>query len=621
MSPYQIDFEPVGRRGQCPEDKSLLDCARLLGAGIISICGGYGDCKSCKVQIIKGAASKLTSLERLTFSERELKRGWRLACQTYPASDCTITVPPESMATPQRTQVEGLEVIVSPQPVVRACRVQMSSPAISDLQADADRLINALNQQHNLHSRIVDINVLRVLSPMLRSQSWEVQASVRKDEVIAISTWQSRQPGLAVDLGSTKIAGYLVDLNSGLILAAKGATNPQISYGEDVVSRITLAMKSPAEGKRLQELAVEAINQLAIELCREAGAEREQIVDSVIAGNTAMHHLLLGLPTRQLAYAPYVPAVQQALDIKARDIGLQIASGAYVHLMPNIAGFVGSDHVAMLLATEAEWTKGLVLALDIGTNTEVSLIDNGEITTASCASGPAFEGGHIRHGMRAASGAIERLRVVDGEIQYQTIGEGLPVGICGSGILDAIAQLYLTGILDNSGRMVGNHPRMRTYKGKREFVLVSDEELDGNSAIIITQQDIRELQLAKGAIRTGIQMLLESRGRSDEEINRVIIAGAFGSYIDVESAVISGMLPSLPLARFKQIGNAAGMGTKLALLSARKRDKAKEIASRVHYLELASSPYFRETFIQASYIGKYRLLHGKRTDYGNPEDK
>lgn len=611
---YQIDFEPTGRRGSCPGDKTLLDCARQVGAGIISICGGYGDCKACKIRIMSGKLSKPTSLERQTFSAKELKNGWRLACQAYPASDCKIDIPVESMTTPQRTQTEGLEIVISPEPAVLSYEAKMTPPEALDLQADASRLLQALNRQNHLACRTIDIGVLRELSPKLRSWNWTAQASVHKNEVIALSALQSRRLGLAMDLGSTKIAGYLVDLSDGRTVAAKGATNPQISYGEDIVSRIYLAVKSPSEGKRLQELAVQAINKLTDELCKETGAETEEILDAVVAGNTAMHHLLLGLPVNQLAYAPYIPAVKHALDIKARDAGLNLAAGAYVHFLPNIAGFVGGDHVAMLLATKNEWAKGLVLALDIGTNTEVSLIDKNGITAVSCASGPAFEGGHIKHGMRAASGAIERLRMIDGKIQYQTINGVSPVGICGSGILDALAQLYLAGILDKSGRMAANHPRVHSQKDKREFSLVNKGEINGNAAIVITQQDIRELQLAKGAIRAGIQMLLEAKSRSEEEISHIIIGGAFGSYIDVESAIVCGLLPSLPLDRFKQVGNAAGMGSKLALVSAGKRAEAKAIASRVRYLELSSTSNFRETFIQASYLGRYRLVHGKRID-------
>ena len=284
-----------------------------------------------------------------------------------------------------------------------------------------------------------------------------------------------------------------------------------------------------------------------------------------------------------------------------------------MHLLPNIAGFVGADHVAMLLATEAWPAKGVVIALDIGTNTEVSLID-GEITSVSCAAGPAFEAGHIKDGMRASSGAIERLQVTNKGIQYQTIDGAPPIGICGSGVLDTMAQLYLAGVLNKGGKMMDNHPRVRSGEKQCEFLLVSEEERDGRPAIVFTQQDVRELQLAKGAIRTGIQILLEAKGRAEEEIEQVIIAGAFGSYINVASAVAIGMLPTLPLDHFRQVGNAAGMGAKLALISCGKRAEAQTIASRVHYIELATAPNFNETFIQASYIGKYRMAHGKREE-------
>ena len=614
MTLYQIDFEPIGRRGQCQDNESLLDCAHRLGVGIISLCGGKGTCHSCKVRVLSGTVSEPTSNELEVFSAQELGDGWRLACQTYPISDCKLSVPAESVTTPQRIQVEGLEITVHPEPPVRAYHLQLPTPSLSHPQADADRLLQALNQQYQLRCSQVDIDVLHILSPQLRSWNWQCQATVRNDEVVALSPWPSHQLGLAIDLGTTKIAGYLVDLSHGRTLAAKGIMNPQISYGEDIVSRITTVIDSPAEGVQLQKLVVEALNELAVDLCAEVGANTEEIVEAVVVGNTAMHHLFLGLPVRQLAYSPFVPAVSQAVDIKARDLGLHIASGAYVHVLPNIAGFVGADHVAMLLATEAWQAKGLIVALDIGTNTEVSLVNNGEITTVSCASGPAFEGGHIKDGMRAASGAIERLRIATDSIQYQTIDEVPPVGICGSGILDAMAQLHLVGIVDKHGRMKDNHPRLRTSQKQRQFVLVSEEERDGRPAIVITQQDVRELQLAKAAIRTGIQVLLETNSCSEEEVKQVIIAGAFGTYIDVSSAITIGMLPSLPLDRFRQVGNAAGMGAKLALISGSKRSQAQNIASRVHYLELATAPNFMSTFVQASYLGRYRMTRGKRRE-------
>lgn len=611
---YQIDFEPLGRRGQCPDDKSLLDCARQLGIGILSVCGGQGKCQSCKVQVLTGTVSEPTSSERDAFSSQELEEGYRLACQTYPLSDCKLRVPSESMTTLQRTQTEGLEVAVRSEPAVRAYYVQLPTPSLSDLQADAKRVLEALHHQHQIRCSHIDIDVLRDISPRLRSWKWQAQASVRDNEVIALSPWPSRQLGLAVDLGTTKIASYLVDLSNGQTLAAKAVMNPQISYGEDVVSRIYQVIKLPADGARLQQLAVEAINRLVVELCEVADAKAEEIVEAVIVGNTAMHHLLLRLPVKQLAYSPFVMVVRDAMDIKARDIGLHIAPGAYVHLLPNIAGFVGADHVAMLLAIEATQAKGVVIALDIGTNTEVSLLDGGEITSVSCASGPAFEGGHIKDGMRAASGAIERLRLTNTHIQYQTIDGVPPIGLCGSGVLDAIAQLYLVGVLDKGGRMTENHPKVRVREKQREFVLVSEEEREGRPAITFTQQDVREIQLAKGAIRTGIQVLLEATGHSEEEIEQVVIAGAFGTYIDVASAVTIGMLPSLPLARFRQVGNAAGMGAKLALISRSKRTEAQTIASRVRYIELAAAANFKTAFVQAGYLGRYRITHGKRKE-------
>jgi len=348
---------------------------------------------------------------------------------------------------------------------------------------------------------------------------------------------------------------------------------------------------------------MKALNQMTIDLCASAGAQPEEVIEAVVVGNTAMHHLLLRLPVQQLALSPFVPAISEALDIKAREIGLCIAPGAYVHLLPNIAGFVGADHVAMLLATGIWKTDGVALALDIGTNTELALVSSGEITSVSCASGPAFEGAHIKHGMRAASGAIERLRLIGDRVEYQTVDGAPPVGLCGSGILDAMAQLYLAGVLDASGR-IGDHPRVRHVEGQREFVLVNEEERNGRLAVTITQQDVRQLQLAKGAIRTGIDVLLQARGHSEQDIQQVVIAGAFGTYVDVASAVAIGMLPQLPLNRFRQVGNAAGMGAKMALISDSKRAEAQMIAHRVQYIELGATPDFAQTFARALRIGQ-----------------
>jgi len=598
---FFLEFQPLGKRGSCRAEQSLLESARQLGVDMVSLCGGTGTCGQCKLQILDGLVSPPTRDEIEALRPQELEEGYRLACQIYPQSDCRLHVPPESLSAPQRVCVEGLEVSGSLEPPVHRYSVQLAPTSPAETRADAERLLEALERQCKVQCRRIDVEVLRGLSPCLRSLNWRVQAIVRDDEVVALGS-RDKHLGLAIDLGTSKIAGYLVDLDSGQTLAAKGIMNPQISYGEDVVSRITYAMESSSRREGLQELAVQGMNKLADTLCAEVNATPKEIVEAIVVGNTAMHHLLLGLPVSQLARFPFLPAIQGALDIKARDFGLSIAPGAYVHFLPNIAAFVGGDHVAMLMATQRWWSSGTVIVLDIGTNTEVSLVSNGEISTVSCASGPAFEGAHILNGMRAANGAIELLCLVGGKIEYHTIGGGAPVGICGSGILDAVAQLRLGGIVNRNGRL-SEHPRVRSRDGRREFVLVSKDECTGGQDIVITQQDIREVQLAKGAIRTGIQLLLAATGHSEDEVESIIIAGGFGSYIDVASAVTIGMLSPLPVGRFKQVGNAAGMGAKLALISKSKRAETQSIAGRVHYIELATDSRFAETFSQAMYIG------------------
>jgi uncharacterized 2Fe-2S/4Fe-4S cluster protein (DUF4445 family) len=330
-------------------------------------------------------------------------------------------------------------------------------------------------------------------------------------------------------------------------------------------------------------------------------AHPAQIVDAVIVGNTAIHHLFLRLPVNQLGFSPYVPTIRHPVDIKAREIGLKIAPGAYIHMLANIAGFVGADHVAMLLATRLAHLSGTVVAIDIGTNTEICLNHNGKLTSVSCASGPAFEGAHIKFGMRAAPGAIEHVRIADDKLEIQTIGGIDAVGICGSGLLDAVAQLYTHGIINRSGKM-GDDPRVRRSNNGTEFVLVSEEQRGGQEAITLSQKDVRELQLAKAAIRLGIQALVEAEGLEEKDIEHVIIAGAFGTFIDVSSAILIGMLPDLPLERFKQVGNAAGTGARLALVSREQREEARRIAGLDGYIELGQMPGFQAKFAQATYL-------------------
>jgi len=582
-----VYFEPLGRREKVGNDQSLLEIARRLGINIISICDGRGLCGGCKVQVMEGKVSPLTPKELESLTPKEIGQNYRLACQVHPLSNLKIRLPQESLSTPQRTQVEGLEIPVIPEPMVSSYELKLDPPSPSSPDGYAEVILKALKNCHT-----VGIEVSRQQLSRLKSLNWNIDAIVRDGELISINPPFTRKLGLAVDLGTTKIAGYIVDLEKGETLTCKGMMNPQIPYGEDIISRISRAGENKKEAKKLQTLVVKALNQLTKEMCAEIRVNREQILDAVVVGNTAMHHLFLGLPVKQLGLSPYAPALESAIDVKAREVGLKIAPGAYVYFLPNIDGFVGSDHVAMLLTTDLAKFAGVALALDIGTNTEICLADHGKLTSVSCASGPAFEGGHIKCGMRACEGAIERVRIFNGGVDYHTIGNGKPVGICGSGILDAVAQLYLSGIIEGNGRV-------REIENGKEFV-IAGEEAGCDQPVTITQQDVHEVQLAKGAISAGIQVLLEENGLSVNELEKVIIAGAFGTYMDVRSAIPIGMLPPLPRERFEQIGNAAGMGAKLALISKTKRKEAEEVAKKTNHLELAAVPSFVRTFARAT---------------------
>ncbi len=591
--PYTIDFEPVGRRGPCAQGGTILDAARALGVDLASVCGGYGTCASCRVQIIAGSVTPVTQREQGELSAAELAQGYRLACLTEPLSDCRVHVPPESLTALQRTQVEGLEVHAEIQPSVVNRVVQMDPPTLDDLRGDDQRLCAVLA----CDAYMPDLAVARQASTALRQLGWRARVTLRGREVTHIAAIDAPWLGLAVDIGTTKIAAYIVDLVTGKTLAARGTMNPQIAYGEDIIARLLHAAKGPDEATRMQALLANGLNQLAGEACATIDAQPADIVDAVVVGNTAIHHLFLRLPAQQLAMAPYVPAVSAAVDVKAREVGLALAPGAYVHLLPNIAGYVGADHVAMLLASGVADRTDTVLAVDIGTNTEMCLAHHGQMASLSCASGPAFEGAHIKFGMRAAPGSIERVRIVDGRAEYKTIGDEPPVGLCGSGILDAMAHLKRAGLLDGRGRLAG--AGVREAEWDTEFVIADDTESGNGRAITVTQHDIRELQLAKGAIRCGIDTLLQDAGITANDLNQVIIAGAFGTYIDIGSAITIGLLPELPLDRVSQVGNAAGTGARLALISRVHRQQAQEIAERVRYIELARSPRFMRNFAEA----------------------
>jgi uncharacterized 2Fe-2S/4Fe-4S cluster protein (DUF4445 family) len=615
---YSINLQPVGRRAEVTSDQSLLTAAQASGVELVSLCGGVGACDSCKVRLVSGKLSPLTLEEEALFSIGEQTAGYRLACQAKPLSDVVIDIPPESLTTPQRLQVEGIEVEIQLEPLVKPIDLQLDPPALHDLRSDTTRVTDAINQTNLAGSndgpctRLPRFHhaVLSTLSSKVRHLEWLMRLAVRENEVIAVlpptdpAGKATSLLGLAVDVGTTKVAAYLLDLSTGKTIAKTGAMNPQIAFGEDVVSRIAYANANNDGAKVLQSRLVETLNQMVQELCSQAAQEgataaSEMIVDAVVVGNTVMHHLFAGLPVAQLGAAPYVPAVSEALDISAREVGLAIAPGAYIHLPPNIAGYVGADHVAMLLATGVEQKKEkTVVALDIGTNTEITLAHKGRMVSCSCASGPAFEGAHIHDGMRAAPGAVERVQINGNEVRIHTIGNQPAVGICGSGILDAVGEMIAAGIVDPRGAIRKIHPAIRTSSGMSELVLAPAEQAGHGRDVVVTRKDVNEIQLAKGAIRAGVEILLEEVGLQGNglAIDEFIVAGAFGTYISIENAVRIGMFPDLPLERFQQVGNAAGTGARQMLVSAERRRMAQEIVGELDYVELSAHPDFINEF-------------------------
>ena len=596
---HWVTFEPGDDHVWSFPAETLLDTARRAGVRIASICGGRGLCQSCVVRIREGPVEPPSQQDLEFFSAEELAKHWRRACQTFACGDCCVEVSARARAIPMRTEVESEDVWVRPDPAVRLYRVTVPPPTLDHPAADDNRLLSAINERFPGTCSRVDLDVLRRLPATLREQQGQAVAIVRFGEVIGVAPPEATPSvGLAIDVGTTNIGVLLVDLRHGRTLASRAGENPQTAHGADVITRIGKARSSPEQQKQLHDLVVGAINEAARELCEAQLVRPEQIADIVIAGNTVMHHLLLGLPVENLGAVPFVAASTSAIDVKARDIGIKAAPGAYVHAIANIAGFVGGDHTAMLLAIGGGHEKKTIVALDIGTNTEISLIHQGRLLTISCPSGPALEGRHIRCGMRSAPGAIESVEISGDQVRINTIGNAPPIGICGSGVVDATAQLYLAGLVSRTGRMTRDHPRVRMRDGQPEFVLANESETRG-AAVVFNQRDVRAVQLAKGAIRAGIQVLLDEAGLAEQQIEQVIIAGAFGNYIDVASAVAIGMLPDLPSDRFAQVGNAAGIGAKLALVSYPHRATAQSIAASCRYLELAGLVRFNRAFMRA----------------------
>ena len=606
MTEYKIDFEPIGRRIFTTGEESLLDLSQKAGISLAALCGGAGVCGSCKIRCVEGELNPLQIEEEELFSAEQVDEGWRLACMAYPLSDVKIEVPPESLTTTQRLQTDGSVRDIALAPNVHLKNFTLPVPDQVDLRADWERLTETIPLAKEC-GWDVNLSVIRQFSSQIREQGWSgVAAFNNQGQVLGFLKTGLDCYGVAVDIGTTKMAAFLVNLSTGETEAKAASMNPQISYGEDVISRIAYANQGLAQQKTLQTRLVEEINQLIGGLCDSARVATNQIMDYVVVGNTAVHHLFAGLPVRQLGEAPYVAAVHQALYFPAREVGLFGAPGANVYMPPNIASYVGADHLAMLLASNIQKRPETVLALDIGTNTEVSLLKDGLLTSCSCASGPAFEGAHIHAGMRAAPGAIERAKFFDDEWHLATIDNLPAVGVCGSGILDIVAELLESGQIDATGRFAEQAFRRVTFPKGDAIILVRAADSGTGKDILVTRGDIREIQLAKAAVRAGVEALLRATATQAREIDQFLVAGAFGTYLNPVSAMKIGMFPLLPLARFQQIGNAAGAGALEMLLSTQSRLEAEALINKMTYIELTTDPDFMTSYVDAIGFTKER---------------
>ncbi len=623
-------FQPYGKRLRIAKEKTLLEAAREAGIMISSICGGHGVCGKCRVVVRNGreSLSPLSENEAFLLSKDHVNGGFRLACQATVKKSgvIVIDVPYESQVDRQRLLWKGLEKKVELKPAVKKFTVSLLKPSLLDVKSDADRLIDAIGSQTGTKPKI-DYETLKELPMLLRENDWMVAVTLWQDEE-AISVEpvsSSRLYGFAVDIGTTKLAGYLVDLRSGEIVATSSRMNPQIANGEDVISRITFIMKEEANLKRLQDAVVNGVNWLVSEACKNAHVLPEEIYDMTVAGNTAMHHIFLGIPPNYISLFPYTAALQSPIDVKARMLGVKINRGAYVHALPAIAGFVGGDAVADALATEICEANATSMMIDIGTNTEIILGNKERLISCSCASGPALEGAHIKYGMRATTGAIEHVWIDPKslDVKYKTIEDKKPRGLCGSAIVDVVAEMLKTGIIDQNGKfnMEQRTPRLRMGEKFAEFVIAWKDEASIDSDIVMTQADVREVQLAKAAIYTGASILMSRMKKVPNDIQTVFFAGAFGNYVDPQSARTIGMYPDVPLERVQFVGNTAGSGARMALLSLDVREKAEEIASQIKYLELGADSGFQKEFFKALYLPHREIerfpsidgLLGKRT--------
>jgi uncharacterized 2Fe-2S/4Fe-4S cluster protein (DUF4445 family) len=604
----RVRFEPFGVTTQVEAGKTLLAAAIAAGVEIEAVCGGRGTCAKCKV-IASGELKPLTEEEQKKLTADELQNGYRLACQAVVAGDVEVVVPEESRVSRVSILSEGTVRPFVLHPWVKRHPLQVPEATLEDQTPDLTNVRRAWEAAH--HKLTPTLRALRQLPFALRDQQGNLTLIAADDQVIDVHAGDAppRVLGVAVDIGSTTVVGYLMDLETGQQLAVSSLLNPQTRYGDDVVSRIDFATNDPTGLETLQSELIKALNTIIAETTRMAGVSAQNIYGMCLVGNTTMYHLFLGISPSALARAPYVPAVVDAMRVAAHELGLAIHPDAHVWVLPNIAGWVGADTVGVILSTGMYLQDDVALAIDIGTNGEMALGSRQRLITCSTAAGPAFEGAQLSCGMRAAGGAIDTVKI-DGDVHWHAIGDSAPRGICGSGLVDLIAEMLRAGVIDSTGMMQdsetlnqnGQHKlaeRIVQEGRQRVFELVRPSEGAAGRTVRVTQRDVRELQLAKGAIRAGIEILMKELGIGPSDVKYVYLAGAFGNYIKPESALAIGLIPDFPQAQIVPVGNAAGSGAKMALLSVGARNEATEILRNVEYLELSGRPDFQEQFAEA----------------------
>jgi len=606
-SPARVSlrFTPSGAAVRVPAGVTVFDAASWNGIAIDSTCGGHGTCKKCRVRIDEGAVP-VSPLDARAFSPDELADGWRLACRAAAQTDLLVDVPPLVTRPKAATVGVGRQVILHPG--LQKRYVELDEPSLQDQRSDLQRLRDTID---DLELR-VEPAVLRRLPRALRAAEYRVTAVVVDELLIDVEPGDTtdRLHAIAFDLGTTTVVATLLDVSTGTPVAVRSMLNRQQPFGADVISRISATMLDPAALERLRGLACDTLRALALEVCEAGGVEPQEIYEVALAGNATMTALALGIDPEPLGVAPFVMATRTYPEMAAAELGLELHPAARATVFPALGAYVGGDIVAGLLATGMTRDRRLRLFIDVGTNCEVALGSAERIVCTAAPAGPAFEGAQIRCGMRAADGAIEVVRLGEDGVELQVIGDTEPLGLCGSGLVDAVAELVRVGLLDRSGRLVSEEAarevapalanRLATVDGgERVFVLHwQGDDGDVERAIYLSQRDVRELQFAKAAIATGWKLLVEELGVEERDIQQVLLAGSFGSYLSPASAIRIGLVPKLALPRIVAAGNVAGEGAKMALLSIQERHAAEAMLEEVHYVELSDRSDFNDRFVE-----------------------